>query len=62
MLWRFKMQTLLRAKESWGLIDMIKMKLEVHEVFTTVEYMKKENRAQNLIIQNLMSNNQLMIV
>ncbi len=56
------MQTFLRAKESWGLIDMIKMKLEVHEVFTTTKYMKKENRAQNLLVQNLMSNNQLMIV
>jgi hypothetical protein len=41
---------------------MIKMKLEVHEVFTTIEYMKKKNRAQNLLVQNLMSDNQLMIV
>jgi len=41
---------------------MIKMKLEVHEVFATIEYMKKENKVQNLLIKNLMSNNQLMIV
>jgi uncharacterized protein (DUF111 family) len=56
------MQTLLWAKELWGLIDMIKMKLEVHEVFTIAEYMKKKNRPQNLLVQNLMSNSQLMIV
>jgi hypothetical protein len=56
------MQTLLWAKELWGLINMIKMKLEIHEVFTTIEYMKKENKVQNLLVQNLMSNNQLMII
>jgi hypothetical protein len=41
---------------------MIKMKLEVHEVFANIEYMKKENKVQNLLIQNLMFNSQLMIV
>jgi hypothetical protein len=56
------MQTLLWAKELWGLINMIKMKLEIHEVFTTIECMKKENKVQNLLVQNLMSNNQLMII
>jgi uncharacterized protein (DUF111 family) len=61
-LWRFKIQTLLQVKKLWGLIDMIKMKLEVHEVFTIVEYMKKENKARNLLVHNLISNNQLMII
>jgi len=50
------------SKRVWGLIDMIKMKLEINEVFTIVEYMKKKNRPQNLLVQNLMSNSQLMIV
>jgi hypothetical protein len=41
---------------------MIKMKLEFNEVFTIAKYTKEKNRPQNLLIQNLMSNSQLMIV
>jgi len=29
------------SKRVWGLIDMIKMKLEINEVFTIAEYTKK---------------------
>jgi len=55
------MQTLLDAKELWGLIDMSKVKPKEEDLITIITYTKKENKAWNLLFQSL-SNNQLMIV
>lgn len=39
------MQTLLDAKELWGLIDMSKVKPKEEDLITIVTYTKKENKA-----------------
>jgi hypothetical protein len=55
------MQTLMDATKLWGLINMTEVKLEEEDVIATITYTKKDNKAQNLLVQSL-SNNQLMIV
>jgi DNA primase large subunit len=55
------MQTLLNAKELWGLINMSKVMPKEEDLVVIVTYTKKEGKAQNLLFQSL-SNNQLMIV
>ncbi len=54
---RYKMQTILDAKELWGLIYMSKVKPKEENVIAIITYTKKENKAQNLLFQSL-SNNQ----
>lgn len=49
------------AKELWGLINMTEVKLEEEDVIAIITYTKKDNKAQNLLVQSL-SNNQLVIV
>lgn len=51
------MQTILDAKELWGLINMLKVKPKEGNVIATITYTKKENKAQSLLFQSL-SNNQ----
>jgi len=55
------MQTLMDAKELWGLINMTKVKLEEEDVIATITYTKKDNKTWNLLIQNLFDN-QLVIM
>jgi len=55
------MQTLMDAKELWGLINMTKFKLEEEDVIATITYTKKDNKTRNLLIQNLFDN-QLVIM
>lgn len=59
MLSRFKMETLLKARELWGSTDGTKKKLYEKDEKTLLNYSRKENRNMNLLVQSL-SNNQLM--
>jgi len=43
MLWKFKMETMLKARELWGLVD-------GKDVAALSAYTKKENQALNLIM------------
>jgi hypothetical protein len=43
MLWKFKMETMLKARELWGLVD-------GKDVVALSAYTKKENQALNLIM------------
>lgn len=49
MLWKFKMETMLKARELWGLVD-------GKDVAALSAYTKKENQALNLIMQSLFDN------
>jgi hypothetical protein len=59
MLWRFKMETLLKARELWGSIDGTKKKLYEKNEKNLLNYSRKDNRDLNLLVQSL-SNNQFM--
>lgn len=59
MLWRFKIETLLKARDLWSLIDGNDQKPINTNVLSS--YTKQENHTLNLIVQTL-SNSQLMIV
>jgi hypothetical protein len=61
MLWKFKIETLLKARELWSLVGGTEQKLVATNVHALVAYTKWENRALNIICQSL-SDNQLMIV
>jgi hypothetical protein len=54
------METSLKARELWGVIDNTKVKSEGNMV-ALLAYTKKENKALNLFVQSL-SNNQLMTI
>jgi hypothetical protein len=56
--WKFKMETLLKARELWGLIDSTELKPQ-GDAATLLAYTKSENKALNFPVQSL-SNNQLM--
>jgi hypothetical protein len=58
MLWKFKMETSLKARELWWIIDSTEMKPK-RNMATLLAYTKKENRALNLFVQSML-NNQLM--
>jgi hypothetical protein len=55
ILWKFKMETLLKARDLWELIDNIEMKPH-GDVATLLAYTKKENRALNFLVQSLFNN------
>ncbi len=59
MLWKFKIETLLKAKEFQSLVGGIKQKLVVRIVNGLATYIKWENCILNIIIQSLF-NSQLM--
>jgi hypothetical protein len=47
------METMLKAKELWGLVDGKDVKPSEHEVVTLSTYTKRKTRALNLIVQSL---------
>jgi hypothetical protein len=49
------METLLKARELWGLIEDIKIKSH-GDATTLLTYTKKENRALNFLVQSLSNN------
>jgi hypothetical protein len=55
ILWKFKMETLLKARELWGLIDDIEMKPHGDAV-ALLAYTKKENKGLNFLVQSLSNN------
>ncbi len=59
MLLKFKMETLLKARELRGLIDNTKVKPQ-GDAAALLAYTKRENKALNFLVQSL-SNNQLMM-
>ncbi len=50
MLWQFKMETMLKVKELWGLIDKIEVKPNEVDIVATTTFVKKENQACSLLI------------
>jgi len=58
MLWKFKMETLLKARELWGPIDDTEVKPQ-GDAIALLAYTKRQNKALNFLVQSL-SNNQLM--
>jgi hypothetical protein len=61
MLWKFKMETMLKVRDFWGFIDKKGTKPEVTTIVVLAAYEKKENYALNLIVQSLL-NSQLLIM
>jgi hypothetical protein len=59
MLWRFEIETLLKARDLWSFVGGNDQKPINTNVLTS--YTKQENHTLNLIMQSL-SDNQLMIV
>jgi hypothetical protein len=53
MLWKFKVETLLKAKEFWGLVSGKKVKPNPINVLRLLVYERKEIRALNLLVQGL---------
>jgi hypothetical protein len=53
MLWKFKKETMLKARELWGLIDGKNVKLKESETIAIFAYMQKKSHAFNLIVQSL---------
>jgi hypothetical protein len=53
MLWKFKKETMLKAKKLWGLIDGKNVKLGESETIAIFAYMQRESHAFNLIVQSL---------
>jgi hypothetical protein len=49
-LWKFKIETKLKAKDLWGLVDGKDVKLAEGEVATIVAYTKRESQTFNFII------------
>jgi hypothetical protein len=47
------METMLKARKLWGLVDGKDVKLSEHEVVTLLTYTKRKNRTFNLIVQSL---------
>ncbi len=50
MLWQFKMETMLKVKELWGLIDKIEVKPNEAGIVATTTFVKKENQACSLFV------------
>ncbi len=53
--WKFKMETLLKARDLWRLIDDIEMKPH-GDATTLLTYTKKENKSLNFLVQSLSNN------
>jgi len=53
MLRKFKKETMLKARELWGLIDGKNVKLGKSETIAIFAYMQRESHAFNLIVQSL---------
>jgi hypothetical protein len=49
VLWGFKMETMLKVKELWGLINRIEVKPNEVDIVAIATFVKKENQACNLI-------------
>ncbi len=43
MFWKFKMETMLKARELWGLVDKKDVKLSEQEVVALSTYTKRKN-------------------
>jgi hypothetical protein len=50
MLWWFKMETMLKAKELWGLIDKTKVKSNEVDIVAIIAFVKKENQVHSLFV------------
>jgi hypothetical protein len=61
MLWKFKIETFLKARELWNLVGGTNQNLVATTTNDLATYTKKENHVLNIIIQSL-SNSQLMIM
>jgi hypothetical protein len=61
MLWKFKKETMLKAKKLWGLIDGKNVKLGKSETIAIFTYMQRKSHAFNLIVQSLYDNQLLAI-
>jgi hypothetical protein len=53
MFWKFKMETMLKVRDLWGLIDQKDVKLTKGEVAAIAAYTKRESQTLNLIVQNV---------
>jgi hypothetical protein len=53
ILWKFKKETMLKARELWGLIDGKNVKLGENDIIAIFVYMQRESHAFNLIVQSL---------
>jgi hypothetical protein len=53
MLWKFKVETLLKAKKLWGLVSGKKVKPNPINVLRLLVYERKERRVLNLLVQAL---------
>jgi hypothetical protein len=53
MLWKFKVEMLLKAKELWGLVSGKKVKPNLINVLRLLVYERKERRALNLLVQGM---------
>jgi hypothetical protein len=50
MLWRLKRETMFKAKELWGLIDKIEVKLDKANIIAIATFVKKESQTCNLLV------------
>ncbi len=50
MLWWFKMETMLKVKELWGLIDKIEVKLDKADIIAIATFIKKASQMHNLLV------------
>lgn len=53
MIWKFKMETMLKVRDLWGLVDQKDVKLTKGEVAAIAAYTKRESQTLNLIVQNV---------
>jgi hypothetical protein len=56
MLWKFKIKTLFKVKELWGLVTRKEVKPNSTNVARFHIYTRKERRAFNLLVKNLFNN------
>jgi hypothetical protein len=56
MPWKFKIKTMLKAKDLWGLVDGKDVIPTKGEVATIGAYTKRKSQTFNLIVQNLSDN------
>ncbi len=53
MFWKFKMESVLKARNLWGFIDKKEIKPKVTIIVVLAAYEKKGNCVLNLIVQSL---------
>jgi len=56
MLWRFKMEIMLKVKELWGLINKTKVKPNETDIVVTITFVNKENQERSSFVQSLFDN------